>query len=520
MIPKDGLLSWPSSDPLLDLIESVHSEVVRHSLPTTDEVSYQEIEGWPRLLTSPVVQWLNGDDSVEPLTEYWNSERQKYYKPHNRDELRWVLNYEHRHLGAFGGEGAGKTVAGVIRDLERAKNGCSGALTSPDFEHFKSSFWLELQRWIPWHFVVERHRYKASREWEPSKPFWIMFETGSRFQLGGMKEDRVEKWEGPNLNFWHFDEPRRHKKAKAIKVIDGRVRIAGPSTSDYPQGMPPQWWLTTTPRKHWLFEYFGPWDSEDPDPRELFKRNTANIYMPVENNRENLAEGYIDERRQTLTEAEARVLMEAQWEDIEEGERFLPSMTWWDNLKADIPPLTKQEPMVLMLDAAVGRQTGYSDCFGMVGVTRHPNPEFRKDQIFIRYVRKWQARPGHKINFNEPREELRDLCDEFNIVQIGYDAYQLHDMTSQLAEENIAWFKEFSQGARRLQADRQLLDLIQEQRIWHDGNPNLREHIDNADKKLTDDGRRIRIVKREEALKIDLTVCLSMAAYECLRLNL
>ncbi len=44
--------------------------------------------------------------------------------------------------------------------------------------------------------------------------------------------------------------------------------------------------------------------------------------------------------------------------------------------------------------------------------------------------------------------------------------------------------------------------------------------MDNADKKLSDDGRRMRIVKREEALKVDLAVCLSMASYECLRLNL
>jgi hypothetical protein len=244
------------------------------------------------------------------------------------------------------------------------------------------------------------------------------------------------------------------------------------------------------------------------------------VTLLTADNEMNLSPGFVQQRRQTLTEAEARVLLEAEWEDIEDSDRFLPSMVWWDNLKAAIPAPTKAEPMVLALDAAVGRQTGYSDCFGIVGVTRHTDPQHKANQVFARYVRKWQARPGHKINFDEPREEIRRLCREFNIVMVCYDEYQLHDMTSGLAEENIAWFKEFSQGARRLQADRQLLDLILEQRLWHDGNADLREHIDNADKKLADDGRRIRIVKREEALKIDLTVCLSMASYECLRLNL
>ncbi len=494
---------------------------MRHSLPTTnqDEDTYQEIEGWPRLLTSSVVEWLDGDDSVEPLTEYWNSERQKYYKPHNRDELRWVLDYDHRHLGAFGGEGAGKTVAGVIRDLERAKNGCSGALTSPDFEHFKSSFWLELQRWIPWQFVVERHRYKASREWEPSKPFWIMFETGARFQLGGMKEDRVEKWEGPNLNFWHFDEPRRHKQPKAIKVIDGRVRIAGPPTSDYPQGMPPQWWLTTTPRKHWLFDYFGPWDREDADPRELFKRNTTTIYMPVEDNRENLAEGYIEERRQTLTEAEVRVLMEAQWEDIEDTQHFLPSMSWWDLCEGELPPLGSKEPMVIALDAAKGRQQGMSDCFGLLGVTRHPTDH---EDVAVRFIQKWQVKAGHYIDYNAddgPIPVLRKLCAEFDVVMVAYDPYQLHSVATDLNNENVAWFFEFGQGARRLEADRQLLDLITQRRVTHNGDTDLREHIHNANRKLDTDGRRLRIVQREDALKVDLAVCLSMASHEILRLN-
>jgi hypothetical protein len=318
-------------------------------------------------------------------------------------------------------------------------------------------------------------------------------------------------WEGPNVNWAHFDEPRRHKTPAALKVLDGRVRIP---VKDFP----PQIWYTTTPRKHWLFEFFGP--LVENDPRADFKNDALVMTLLTIDNEMNLSPDFVRQRRQTLTEAEARVLLEAEWEDIEDTDRFLPSMVWWDNLKATIPALTKREPMVLAMDAAVGRQTGYSDCFGLLGVTRHPDAKYRKDQLFVRYVRKWQARAGQKINFDEVRVELRRLCAEFNVVMVCYDAYQLHDMTSQLAEENIAWFKEFSQGARRLQADRQLMDLILEQRIWHDGNPDLREHIDNSDKKLADDGRRIRIVKREEALKIDLSVCLSMASSESLRLNL
>jgi phage terminase large subunit-like protein len=133
---------------------------------------------------------------------------------------------------------------------------------------------------------------------------------------------------------------------------------------------------------------------------------------------------------------------------------------------------------------------------------------------------KWQAKPGQKIDFDEPRAEIHRLCREFNVVMLAYDRHELHDMMSQLSKENIVWTYDFGQGSMRLEADRQLLDLILEKRYWHDGNPDVREHIDNADKKLDEDGRRLRIVKREDAMKIDLAVCASMAANRCLYLNL
>lgn len=443
--------------------------------------------------------------------KYINSLTGKEYQPHHQDEADWIADVIHRYLLAKGGEGGGKSVAGIIRTLERVRYKASGIFVSPDFEHFKKSLWPEFQRWCPWGEVVPQQRYRSSFDWEPGKPFQLAFKNGAVMYCGGMKETEVMGWEGPNVNFAHFDECRRHKTPAALKVLDGRVRIMAGD-------LPPQIWFTTTPRKHWLFEFFGP--MTDNDPRADFKNDALVMTLLTVDNEMNLSPDFVRQRRQTLTEAEARVLLEAEWEDIEDSDRFLPSMVWWDNLKAEIPAPTKQDPMVLALDAAVGRQTGYSDCFGIIGVTRHTDEKYRKNQLFVRYVRKWQARPGKKINFDEPREEIRRLCQEFNIVMVCFDNYQLHDMTSGLNDEKIAWFKEFSQGARRLQADRQLLDLILEQRIWHNGNLDLREHIDNADKKLADDGRRIRIVKREEALKNDLAVCLSMAAYECLRLNL
>ena len=443
---------------------------------------------------------------------YYNVERGKFYEPHHAEEEAWVYNRDKRYLLAKGGEGGGKSVAGIIRALERIKVGAHGIMTSPDFEHFKVSLWPEFRRWCPWDFVVDRQRYRAAPEWEPGKPFQLNFTTGAVVYCGGIKESDVGKWEGPNVNWALFDECRRHKTPAALKVLDGRVRIPM-------GGYIPQLWLTTTPRKHWLFEYFGPLKKDD-DPRANFKADALVMTLLTIDNEPNLEPGFVAKRSQSLTGAEIRVLLKAEWEDIEHSERFLPSMTLWDNLKHDIPPLLKTEPMVLAVDAAVGRITGYSDCFALLGTTRHPDPLYKDDQLFVRYTNVWQARPKHKIDFDEPRKEIRRICKEYNVVMVCYDRHELHNMMQGLSKENIAWFFEFTQADRRLQADRQLLDLILERRIWHNGDPTLREHIDNSDKKLTDDGRRLRIVKREEELKVDLSVCLSMSAYENLRLNL
>ncbi|MHA2055318.1 MAG: terminase TerL endonuclease subunit [Candidatus Hodarchaeales archaeon] len=53
----------------------------------------------------------------------------------------------------------------------------------------------------------------------------------------------------------------------------------------------------------------------------------------------------------------------------------------------------------------------------------------------------------------------------------------------------------------------------------HDGNPLLRQHIDNANiKKYSQDQKRL--VKRSTSQKIDAAVSLSMAASRCLYYNL
>ncbi len=67
----------------------------------------------------------------------------------------------------------------------------------------------------------------------------------------------------------------------------------------------------------------------------------------------------------------------------------------------------------------------------------------------------------------------------------------------------------------------QLRHLILRQRIAHNGNERLREHVMIAVIELDlRDESKLRIRKKSQDRKVDLLVALSMATHECLRLNI
>jgi len=226
---------------------------------------------------------------------------------------------------------------------------------------------------------------------------------------------------------------------------------------------------------------------------------------------------FVRQRAQTLDESEARVLLQALWEDESDVEKFV-QIIWWDNCKESTQPIRRDEPAVIALDAATGSENpGYiADCFAMTMVTRHPN---RKSDVMVRYCGIWEPSPGQLLDFGPIEAELRRLCREFAVIEVAYDPHQLHDMATRLKNQQIANIKPFNQQSARLQADKQLQDIIMSRRIAHDGNPLLRQHIDNANiKKVGQDG--IRIVKRSTSQKVDGAVAISMGTSRILYYNL
>jgi hypothetical protein len=448
---------------------------------------------------------------------YVNTETGKPYKPHHKDEERFVYSDSPRYLLAKGGEGGGKSVAGIIKTLNRLRQGMNGIMVSPDFEHFKKSLWPEFRRWCPANCLIEKDRYRLHNSWEARQPFELHFQSESgqisTLYCGGIEDPAG--WEGPNVSFAHFDEARRHKTPEAVKVLDGRVRIPGLN------GEKPQLYLTSTPRKHWLYDYFG--DIQEDDPYLSFKEDALCITLLTEDNEKagNLSEGYTRQRGQSLTESEKRVRLLAEWEDEEDATRFLDSILLWDRCEEPLEPMDRHTPLILALDGAYAAK---GDVFGGVATSRHPLID---NAVALRAVMAWEAK-GSPRDFEQIQDDIKNFCIDWNVIEIVYDPMQLVQMMQHLKRPSKTKagrdFKgvittEFKQGVDRLASDKQLLDLVISRLIgWSKDITNhelLRKHLDNADKKLNKDGN-LRIVKRAESLKIDLAVCLSMASARAL----
>lgn len=201
-------------------------------------------------------------------------------------------------------------------------------------------------------------------------------------------------------------------------------------------------------------------------------------------------------------------------ERVSNSDIFIPK-EWWARLHDEtLPPLDPKTPIIIGADASVS-----GDCTALVAVSRDPK---HPNNVAQRLCRVWYPSAGHPLDYSNTIEPLlREWCTRYNVVQIAYDPYQLHDLMTRLTNDAVAWAKPFGQTAARSVSDKALYDLIKDARIVHTGDPTLADHIfDCAAKVPPDDNTRMRLIKKAARAKIDAAVALSMASFECLRLML
>ena len=226
---------------------------------------------------------------------------------------------------------------------------------------------------------------------------------------------------------------------------------------------------------------------------------------------------YYEQEAMTLEDNEFRRVHKNEF--VSSTESFVQP-EWWQACKGALPALEDGDPCVVIMDAAVS-----GDCFGILMVSRSDG------RTIPRQVRKWTPPIGGKITYEPPEGTspedailypsgyVKHLVETFNVLEVGYDPYQLHSLATKLSQDLICYFRPFNQVGDRLLADKSLQDAIKAREVLHDGNEDLSEHILNAAAKSEGD-KSIRIVKKSSNKKIDLAVCLSMGHFEAVRLGI
>lgn len=199
----------------------------------------------------------------------------------------------------------------------------------------------------------------------------------------------------------------------------------------------------------------------------------------------------------TLRPEEFKRIHGNQWVDAIAA--FIP-IEWWQACKADYT-MQPNEQMIIGVDAA-----STSDCFAIVMVSR------REEHVYVHYSRVWYPPRGGEIDYEEPKKEIKRLINQYNVLEVAYDAHQLVSMMQQLRNEEFVNARKFSQNDERLVADKRLYDMIRARSVHHDGNhPDLMEHMGNAAAEIDKHDSKLRIVKRQNDKKIDSVVATSMA---------
>jgi phage terminase large subunit-like protein len=184
--------------------------------------------------------------------------------------------------------------------------------------------------------------------------------------------------------------------------------------------------------------------------------------------------------------------------------------------------LDSRLPCVMAVDASVSY-----DCCAAVLATRHPDPSHPEDDVAIRKVRIWEPPRGAQIDLGDTIEAcVYDWTKRYNVVEVAYDRYQLHSIMTKARKSGIKTY-DFSQVGERNLSDKGFYDWLVVGKLFHDGDPYLRAHVDNAAVKIQ--GEKYRFVKPEQTSKvkstrhrrpIDALVAASMGVHRCKHLNL
>ena len=108
---------------------------------------------------------------------------------------------------------------------------------------------------------------------------------------------------------------------------------------------------------------------------------------------------------------------------------------WWEacaDAPAPLPAPDLAHALVLGVDASVS-----GDSTALVGVARHPDRPGHPMELVVRIARIWQPTPAHPMDYEATvMQAIREACAQWNVMEVTYDPYQLHNPMLRLRREN------------------------------------------------------------------------------------
>jgi len=507
-------------------------------------------------------------------------------RPHQQTFLRWAANCGMPNILYSTVKKSGKTAISGLFSRYRAEFSGHGAevyFIANDKEQAKDRAYLSALASIELTPGYHRSRRELPGQWrilerqathEPSSSFMRAIAGDYEGAAGGnpILTSWTELWAFTTERFVRLWEeltpvPTRERSERLVETYAGFIdeskllydlyknavvaghrlsrqeltKYAGSDQDPWPFEDEPRFYINEAART------FAYWDDGEP----------AQKRMPWQTTERGLA--FFAEKRAT----ERKEAWERHWLNywVSSSQTFIET-AWWRACTGPLPidPTTGRPlaalpanwPIVIAVDGSIN-----SDCTAAVAVAREPvwdadTRTWKPSDTDVRVVfaRVWvppkggvidlddvenhlRAWCGHKATLPEPVSRGGTLADdeytlyialpEYNVAEVTYDQYQLHQMMTALNKDFVAWCKPFSQAGEREVADKQLYDMILRRGIHHQNEideeyvSNCAAYVAGTNAKNQD---RLRIVKKSSDAKVDPVVCLSMAARECLRLLL
>lgn len=139
-----------------------------------------------------------------------------------------------RFVGIVGEPGVGKTMAGLMKTVLRAEQGCSGAIIARDLPNMRR-MWHDLKKLLAPVLLENSEIVRLSSSWQPYGFFSLHFTNGAYLHIGEVGNPC--DLSGSQYNFAYLDNPDL-ENILLLKVINGKCRVQT-------KGISPQIWFST-----------------------------------------------------------------------------------------------------------------------------------------------------------------------------------------------------------------------------------------------------------------------------------